>query len=226
MTKTKYALAMLVAVLAFATPSYAALLTFDNSGTTSGTVTYSGSGSVTGAAINFDIFTVSGAPVNNGSFTCSTCVLTFTSGSNTDETLPVFEWGAGAANSVTITGTILEGATVRASGTLLSGSFTSMSGTFNTSTGQLSLVGLGTDTKDDEILSFWQVLNPGAMTSTNIAAQNCTPNGTTGAFTCTITEADVQNVNPNVVVPEPATLLLFGLGLAGAGRMTMRRRRS
>lgn len=226
-TTTKYAFVMLAALLAFATPSFAALLTFDNEGTIAGNVTYSGSGSVTGGSITFDDFDVSGAPVNNGDFACVGCVLTFTSGANTDETLPAFEWGAGTPNSVTITGTIqTNGGAVIATGTLLTGSFSSMTGTFNTATGQLSLVGLGVDEKNSAILAFWQITNPGAMTSTNIASSNCIPNVTTGAFNCTITEADVQNVNPNQVVPEPATLLLFGLGLAGAGRMTMRRRRS
>jgi hypothetical protein len=213
---------MLVALLAFATPSFAALLTFDNEGSITGNVTYSGSGAVSGASITFDDFDVSGAPVNNGDFYCDGCVLTFTSGANTSETNP-FVWGAGG--TVTITGTIRDspGGTIRASGTLLSGSFNVTTGTFNA--GQLSLVGLGADNKDDEILSYWQVQNPGNMTSTNIASSNCNPDGTTGAFNCTITEADVQNTNPNQVVPEPATLVLFGLGLAGAG-VTMRRRRS
>jgi hypothetical protein len=215
MTKTKYASAMLVALLAFTAPSYAATLTFDNETAATGNVAYGGTGgSVVGTTITFDDFDVTGAPVNNGDFT---------SGINTSEVNPYTWTGPGTA---TITGTIINpiGGAVIATGTLMTGTFNLLTATFNPATGQMTLVGLGTDTKNADLLSFFQITNPGAFTSTNISTGPCVPDAA-GAFNCAVTEADVQNVNANQVVPEPATLVLFGLGLAGAG-VTMRRRRS
>ena len=199
-------------------------LTFDNEGAATGNLTYNGTTTVTGTNITFDDFDVSGAPVDNGdAIFCEACVLNFTSGNNTDETLPVYEWGG--PGTITISGTIgpAPAGAIIATGTLMTGTFSSLSGTFGA--GSLGLVGLGIDTKHADILSFFQILNPGTFTSTNIASANCTP-AAGGAFNCAVTEADTQNLSPNQVVPEPATLILFGLGLAGAGRMSMRRRRS
>jgi hypothetical protein len=223
MTKTKLPFAMLVAMLAFAAPSYAATLTFDNETAATGNVTYNGTTTVVGTNITFDDFDVTGAPVNNGDYFCEACLLNFTSGNNTDETLPNFEWAG--PGTITITGTVrtAPAGAIIATGTLLTGTFSSLSALFNTATGQMSLQGLGTDSKHADLLSFFQITNPGSFTSTNIASANCIPSNATAAFNCAVTEADVQNINPNQVVPEPATLMLFGLGLAGAAAVRRRR---
>jgi hypothetical protein len=106
-------------------------------------------------------------------------------------------------------------------GTLGANEYTILTGQTITSIGTSgSILGIeGTDTKLAELLDYfgltgdWIYVNSEFKSATDTWGEN-TP----------ITQADLQNQG-GVPVPEPAMMMLFGLGLAGIGRGLARRRR-
>jgi hypothetical protein len=209
-----------VALLIAPTNAAADTLLFDQAGAAGGTVSYAGGAApATGSGISFTSITyVEGA----SSVACVGCVLTFTTGANTLN-VPgvVYTWGGGG--SFVITGSVpLAG--IGAGSTLLSGTFSGPVPAIASmgAGGKLTLSGTGIDSKNSALLQYFGLADsPFIFASTNITAVGCAPDTTTGAFSCTVDEADVTN--DNRAVPEPGLLTLFGLGLLGLGSVARRR---
>jgi hypothetical protein len=194
-------------------------LVFDTTpGGAGGTLTYDGAG---GPAIGNDIAFVNimsngEVPLNpNTTLVCSNCLLDFQTGANTQEGPPGWTWAGGG--SFTLTGDVPSLGLVGA--TLISGTFT---GTANTPgmAGETTALffGLGVDSKDPTLAAFYG-LDPSNFTfaNTEIALDTLTVDATTGAFTALPNQADI--INTQAVVPNPATAMLLGLGMAGLAAM-------
>jgi len=207
-------IAALVLSVFASTASASAILSFDDDNdpsTQNGTLAYDGAGgALIGSGIDFVSVFASGTG-NDGIYTCVGCELNFATGANTSE--GPFAWTFGGGGSITVTGTVMDGATVVATGTLLSGYF---SGAITIGTGfdltDLSMSGLGTDTKNPDLLDYLGLSDtPFRFASTNISAGNVIYDGT-GGFSAIVTNADLDNT-----APEPAISALIGLGLLGLG---------
>jgi hypothetical protein len=203
---------------------------FDDAGDASGTVSYGGAGGpMTATITGIDIVTFeddsdANPPVD---LTCVDCVLTFTTGNNTLEALipgGPNNWLFSGGGSFVITGTIMDGATVVATGTLLEGVFNGANASQNANPGVMTIGGSGPDTKNADLLAYFGVTNDDfTFGTTDITANSCSSNASTGAFSCNVAEADVTNTNEPSTVPEPGLLSLFGLGLMGAGSAARKR---
>lgn len=205
--------ALILSVFA-STASASAILSFDDNddpNIQNGTLSYDGAGgALIGSGIDF-VSVFASNTANDGVYICDGCELNFTTGANISE--GPFAWLFAGGGSISITGTVKDGATVIASGTLLSGFFSgAITIGAGTNLSDLGMTGLGSDTKNADLLDFLGLTDtPFSFASTNIAAANAIYNGI-GGFTAEVTNADLDNT-----APEPAISALIGLGLLGLG---------
>ena len=196
------------------TASATPILSFDDdTGVQNGTLSYDGTGgALVGSGIDFYSILGDDTPANNGAvLDCVGCELNFTSGANTLEGPSL--WAFNGGGTLTITGTVMDGATVVASGTLVSGSFNQVYVASNgLDDGLLVMSGFGFDEKDADLLDYFGLTDQTFhFASTDISVGNVAYNGI-GGFDATVTNADFDNT-----VPEPAISALLGLGLLGLG---------
>lgn len=192
-----------------------------------GTVSWGGStDSLIGSGIIIGSVNATGVPLNGGFFYGVSGplngygVLNFTTGPYTsfNPTTDVYTFSSGG--SLTITGYV--SAAGESTDTTLVDS-TAVSGTFDAVTGGVSLTTLnGPDTKDPTLVGFFGLPSTTVWNLSNATVKT----DITGAFTqggsFTSTDALSTDIS-NAAVPEPATMLLFGFGLFGAGVFARKR---
>jgi hypothetical protein len=185
-----------------------------------GTISYDGiGGGLVGTDIIFSTILGTDTLANDGSaLTCTGCLLNFITGANVSEGAPTWEFNGGGAFAVT--GTAFDGANQIATGVLMQGSFGGNSLVLG-GNGSGLFVGLGADTKNDDLEAFFgypadQAWN---FAVTTLSIGSCNASGGAGGFTCGVLNADVNNVSQ---VPIAGTWALMPLGLFGMGLMRRR----
>jgi hypothetical protein len=208
----------------------AAKLTFDNPTVDGGTISYDGAGGpLVGTDIVFQQVIGVDTPANSGtSLFCwpVNCLLNFTTGDNLTEGPPIYTFAGGG--SLTLTGglnTAIDGSGVQVvpGGTLLAsnGSFDPPVIVLGGGSTNAQVSGVGFDFKDEDLTTFYGLdQTVFSFANTVLSLQGATFDAE-GGFTANVTDADFSNT----AVPEPATLLLLGTGLVGAGAFNRRMRR-
>jgi hypothetical protein len=204
-------LGFLAAAVLLSTTAHAAILKFDDPTLPGGTVTYDGAG---GPAIGDDILLQSiqglGTPLNDGvTLACDGCLLDFTTGVNITEG-PVL-WNFSSGGTITLTGAV-PALGLPAGTLLLSGVFSGTPNEITSGDGFGLFAAIGTDVKNETLATFFG-LNPLDFTFGTTNIQTDTTVGADGSFSGTVVNADLNNTQAVAVVPNPSTLLLFGLGL-------------
>lgn len=204
-----------LALLTMSAFSMAGQIKFDEGITPqAGSISYDGvGGSLIGTGINFTSSLGVATLLEDGtSLTCSGCLLDFATGSNISEGPALWQWNAGG--SLTLTGTLFQGITQIATGNLLTGIFTAPpSPTFAGAGSSGLFLSVGDITANSDIATFYgfSPTETFDFAHTVLAIGGCNF-GVSGAFDCSLANADLNLVN--APVPTPATMPLFGLGLA------------
>ncbi|WP_353249448.1 PEP-CTERM sorting domain-containing protein [Salinisphaera sp. T31B1] len=200
----------------------AGTINFDqrDSGATGG-LSYDGNG---GALVGKDItFSFVSSP-SNSTVTCSGCLLNFTTGNNiTEGNGTGSSWTFGTGGSFELTGSVVDGSTTLASGSLLSGQFVGNQVFSRAGNKSGAFVGSGSNTVAAGLAQYFGI-DPNSefmFLTTNFSLGNLTFNGAHG-FNGDVDAADLATTTN---VPEPQELAMFGLGIALlVGGMAFRRK--
>lgn len=184
-------------------------------------ISYAG-GAAPLVGVNIEVDSVLGVqtPLNQGAtLVCTGCTLTFTTGNFTGVTgTNVYNFGGGG--SISLDGTIAAAGINSAN--IFTGSFNNAQVVVSGSTFLVNIASF-IDTKNRALLEYFGLpvgeLYAGNM---NLSFTSATAVVAPGAFTSNqVLSGDVTNT-----VPEPASVLLLGSGLAGIGLWGMKRRKS
>jgi len=210
-----------VALACAAAPAQATTIIDFQGGTPGGTVAYTtAGGDLTGTGIVIDTLFGINTPQNAGTYTVSGGQLNFQTGAFSGQSGTTYTFSGGG--SFDITGTVKDAFNnTIATGTLLQGSF--LNATVDESNNTIVLTtSSGSDTKNADLVSYF-----GLPAGTQFAFGPNTTTGqnnylaTDGTFSGQAFSTDI----PNQVVPEPASMMLFGSGLAGLSALIRRRRK-